>query len=431
MEADPELSALLAACRACPADDLARLVLADYLEERNQPKRAELIRLQVELSHPSSDIEHQRHLQRRKQELTKQHGAAWLGTDRFLSFDRGMIHARFDRIPLDLQIEYLQWLNSPYGDWLESIEMRMAPDEFVQLDIPDKLNGRIDLVMDIVHLRRPNALEEFAFSSNATMLRGLQVSGSLRGWTFPPANPLDVSKLVSLVVNESEVSAANSNIVAFVAGEKFSSLTKLDLGRLTTNDLKKLCRSAHLRNLVSLNLAGSPIGDDGIEALCSSPMAETLRAVSFPNTKMGNRGLRALLKSPIITRMHGQGHCGLESLTPMNPTSGPKLNLKSNHISDEGIIALAECPHLSRFNELVLRENDIGDAGIIALAESPYVANLRFLDVWRNRITDRGAMALAASPYLVSIVDLSVKENRLTHKGVSALQNRFGNNVKW
>jgi uncharacterized protein (TIGR02996 family) len=419
IDADPELAALLGACRARPADDLARLVLADYLEERNQHERAELIRLQVELSHPSSDIEHQRQLQRRTQELIAEHGSSWLGsidiTDStrqqvsmpFVSFQRGLLHARWDRPEFTLRNSSVEWLNSPYGDWLESIRIHMTPDEFIRLDIPDKLHGRIDLVMDVVQLRRPNALEEFAFSSNATMLRGLEIRGSLRGLPLPSANPLDVSKLVSLVLN------ANPEAVDFVAREKFSSLTTLDFGPLTSAGLKKLCQSPHLRNLVSLNLVGSQIGDEGMETLCASPMADTLRAVSFPNTKMGNRGLMALIKSPIIEQMHG-----------------PKLNLMMNRISDVGLSELADCPHLARFDELVLRENDIGDAGIEALADSPFVQNLRYLDLWRNRITDRGAKALAASPYLKSIVDLSVKENRLSQAGAKALINRFGNCVK-
>ena len=44
--ADPEWSALLKAVVDAPADDLPRLVAADWLEERGDPERAEFIRLQ-------------------------------------------------------------------------------------------------------------------------------------------------------------------------------------------------------------------------------------------------------------------------------------------------------------------------------------------------------------------------------------------------
>lgn len=44
-----DLDALLAAVLAAPADDLPRLVVADWLEEHGEPERAEFIRVQCEL----------------------------------------------------------------------------------------------------------------------------------------------------------------------------------------------------------------------------------------------------------------------------------------------------------------------------------------------------------------------------------------------
>lgn len=44
----PEYRAMLAACRATPADDLPRLVLADWLDERGEGERAEWLRQEVE-----------------------------------------------------------------------------------------------------------------------------------------------------------------------------------------------------------------------------------------------------------------------------------------------------------------------------------------------------------------------------------------------
>ena len=45
--------ALLAAIRANPADDLPRLVYADWLDEHGDPDRAEFIRLQIADDHPN------------------------------------------------------------------------------------------------------------------------------------------------------------------------------------------------------------------------------------------------------------------------------------------------------------------------------------------------------------------------------------------
>ena len=46
----PDWESLLRAVVAAPADDLPRLVAADWLEEHGQPERAEFIRIQVELA---------------------------------------------------------------------------------------------------------------------------------------------------------------------------------------------------------------------------------------------------------------------------------------------------------------------------------------------------------------------------------------------
>lgn len=54
MTATTDESALLAAIIAEPADDNVRLVYADWLDENDQPERAEFIRLQVALAWPDS-----------------------------------------------------------------------------------------------------------------------------------------------------------------------------------------------------------------------------------------------------------------------------------------------------------------------------------------------------------------------------------------
>jgi uncharacterized protein (TIGR02996 family) len=50
--AHPDWNAFLLKIAAAPHDDLPRLVAADWLEDRGEPQRAELIRLQCELEHP-------------------------------------------------------------------------------------------------------------------------------------------------------------------------------------------------------------------------------------------------------------------------------------------------------------------------------------------------------------------------------------------
>ena len=62
-------SALLAAIEANPVADLPRLVYADWLEEHDQPVRAESIRLQCEIDGLETD---------RRDEVRAYHSGLWV-----------------------------------------------------------------------------------------------------------------------------------------------------------------------------------------------------------------------------------------------------------------------------------------------------------------------------------------------------------------
>ena len=75
---DSQLATLLAAARDEPDDDLPRLALADWLEERGDP-RGEFIHLQCALARmDEADPRHQA-FSAREQELLARHAEEWLG----------------------------------------------------------------------------------------------------------------------------------------------------------------------------------------------------------------------------------------------------------------------------------------------------------------------------------------------------------------
>lgn len=433
--APPEMVALLAACRARPADDLPRLVLADWLDENGQPERAEFVRIQVEVSHPTADVARIRALKKREAELLAEHESEWVGGYQAAAeamrppyrHDRGG-HA--GPLPPAYRLvrglvrvgnatdfaerpELRAWLRSPELPWLEQIDFTFTSvGWFEKADLPDELHGRVGLTLRMGETPPGERREQFhrlAVAGNFTFVRALTVLGEGGEPALDQITRAEVSNLVAVSVNGDEAQRA----AGLIASSPFTSLSSLSLGRLTEAGMRALCASPHLGNLTHLNLLASPIGDAGMVALCRSRLAETLRSVEFPNTGISDVGAKALAGSPLFAHMHG-----------------PRLNLMMNQIGDEGLKALAESEHLLRFRELVLRENVVGDAGIEALAASPYAANLQFLDFWRNRITDRGAFALAKSPYLNKVVDLSVKENAVSPAGAAALHERFGERAK-
>src|SRR5213078_1683780 len=71
-------AAFLRAIRAAPDDDLPRLVYADYLDERGDP-RGEFIRLQCELARGDCPPLRARELLRRGAELLDRYDAVWAG----------------------------------------------------------------------------------------------------------------------------------------------------------------------------------------------------------------------------------------------------------------------------------------------------------------------------------------------------------------
>src|SRR5205814_2983442 len=74
----PADAAFLRAIRDRPDDDLPRLVYADYLDERGDP-RGEFIRLQCEVARADGSPPRARELVRRGAELLDRYDAAWAG----------------------------------------------------------------------------------------------------------------------------------------------------------------------------------------------------------------------------------------------------------------------------------------------------------------------------------------------------------------
>ena len=93
----PGYEPFLAAVCAAPADDTARLVYADWLEENGDPSRAEFIRVQVELARQAAGGGVEPALADRNGEILAGYGEAWraelpeLSNVQWLGFWRGFV----------------------------------------------------------------------------------------------------------------------------------------------------------------------------------------------------------------------------------------------------------------------------------------------------------------------------------------------------
>jgi uncharacterized protein (TIGR02996 family) len=146
-------------------------------------------------------------------------------------------------------------------------------------------------------------------------------------------------------------------------------LAELDLDRcrLTARGARALAASPRAAGLRALMLGNDALGDGGVAALAASPHLRGLRRLDLRGTVYGDTfgpaGVAALAASPVAD--------GLTS-----------LDLGSNFaIRDDAARALAASPRLASLVVLSLRETKITEAGVAALLDSPHLGRLARLDL--------------------------------------------------
>ena len=440
--ASPELNALLKRCRETPADDMPRLVLADWLDENGDADRAAFIRVQIALSHPSADGGRHRELKALERALLTAHfeewigelsrilgplqkldsrPLAWLANNESNNLCRGLIRIGLNTATIQDPMLRI-WVRSQAGDWLESVSLaEVTLATFERETLPAEYSGRLGLDFStssgqksdesfgVQRVTKPTQGDwhRYFHSANFRSVRSIVLDGDLD--VLRALGEADLSRLVELTIKTAKASEAARVLMTI----PFQSLTSLNFGPVNEAAVRDIAASPFMQNLSKWQFKESRFGDGGMIALCESPMARSLTEINFANTGIGDAGVQALVRSPIFANMNS-----------------PSLKLMMNRIGDAGVRALAESEHLLRYRELSLRENSCGDAGAAALAASEFAASLTFLDFWRNRIGDAGAVALSQSEHLGKIVDLCVKENAVGPDGAAALFERFTDRAK-
>jgi len=120
LSSHPQLLSFLEAARQAPEDNTPRLVLADWLEDHDDPIRAEFIRLQCRLApgSPPLTLTERCDLEAQYQHLLSRHGGVWLGPLwqywlSPLSWHRGLLATQMPRhlAAADLA-EILPWIDT-------------------------------------------------------------------------------------------------------------------------------------------------------------------------------------------------------------------------------------------------------------------------------------------------------------------------------
>ena len=360
--------AFLARIRDQPDDDGPRLIFADWLAERGDP-RGEFIRVQCALARLPPEDPRRESLREREQTLLKTHEAAWTesinGVVSGWEFRRGLLEA--------VSVEATAFLER--GQEL----FRLGP------------------------IRRIRFLEA--------------------GKCFPA---LMESPLLGRIreIDLCSCFLGNSGPAALVRCRHLGRLEVLDLGfnDLTDQGLRTLSDAANLENLRELSLNDNrQIGTPGVRALADSPHFAKLRLIDLSGNGLSESALKVLINGESLMSLdsvplHGNniGDGGVQALARSALLGrmlarSPVLKLSRNNIGPLGARALAESPLMERLEVLDLEINSIGDAGLASLTQSPYLGNLKRLILCENRIGDAGVRALTRSnlPRTLAFLDLT------------------------
>lgn len=243
----------VAAVRAELDDDLPRLIYADYLEERGDP-RGTFIRTQLELAQISLDDPRRRDLLAQEAALLARYETEWLG-----ELSGELVQFGFQRGFLEVSLSVNRFLDDALT-WLD------GPTVAGVMVYADKALP-------------PGLLQRLVASPRAAHIHALNLSFE---W----------------------IKDAGAALVA--GGTYFQSLLTLILGNngLTDDGAVALAQSPNLKSLRCLWLRSNLIGDAGAAALADSPSLSGLRQLDLANNEITSAGAAALAQSPGWQHLH-------------------------------------------------------------------------------------------------------------------------------
>ena len=178
-----------------------------------------------------------------------------------------------------------------------------------------------------------------------------------------------------------------------------------------------------LPSLTSLDLSDNDIDVEGVQTLLSSGLR--LTQLRIGNNILGNEGLRAILEAPGASALTSldlsDNDIDIEGISALASAEGlsalTALDLSSNALGDTGVVALARARCSKTLESLSLRGIAVGDEGVSALAGAT-LASLRALHLGYNRITSEGLQILARSPTFAGLRSLDIAHNRVDDRGL-------------
>lgn len=335
-----------------PEDDALRLVYADWLEERGDP-RGEFIRVQYDLADTKGDSARQKRLHIRELELLARHGDEWGWP--FVEMKASPVYRR----------GFVEGLRLDAVTFLANAEkiFHAAPVRFVQF----REAGEAPL-LDLLD------------SPFLAHLTGLDLHGNFIGdmAAHHLAECEHLKGLKELLLSHCHIELDG---VRALAASEYLQVERLDLSNNPIGDLGVQAIGSGVHpNLHTLEVASCGIGAAALRELMRAKgrgprFGLDLRALDVSGNEIGHAGLRVLAPSPQLARLHSLriANANIDSLGVRTLASSPnvknltELNLSANHISPGGVIALAESAQMSQLTDLYLMGNPIPEGERAAL----------------------------------------------------------------
>jgi uncharacterized protein (TIGR02996 family) len=408
-------AAFLSAILEAPDDDTPRLIYADWLEERGDP-RAEFIRIQCELARLPDDDERRTDLEATEARLLAEHAKGWAGPIR-----RWARHWSFRR-------GFVEGIKIRTGAFLVRADelFAAAPIRHVQLVHSARI---IDHLAACPYLAR---LESLNLQANFTLPTAPEVPGI-------PERPVPMEyRQAGWRARYEAINAAKANCQA--AG---------------VDHLRRLLGSPHLKRLRALGLEDNRLGGSGILALLDWKGLDELTALDLRRNALGQEDVQTIVDSGRLGRLrslrlghcrNGGGYAAMLRVGDYEPEMDEEaeqwqdsergricqylaplvsqltdLDLGSCLVTDLAINDLAELPKPPVLTSLRLDHNCLGRRGVEALLRSRLCDRLALLDLGSCYLEADALHLLAGCPNLSGLTSLFLNNNSPGVEGVRAL----------
>jgi uncharacterized protein (TIGR02996 family) len=365
----PDAESFVAAIAANPADDLPRLVFADWLDENGDPARAGFIRDHVRLAKLRPGTDEYKALFRRCADTLRANLPAWIqpACDAF-----------------GQPAEWKQWKSVGTG-----FQLALNPDgPPCGLHAPLFNRGFIERVR--LKLRNVQSADVARLFREHPITRlGVQFTSVPGRWEAISSPALEAVRSLEIARPASAIEVRSA----------LSSPVWMRLTHVSTYDpamLGALATSPLARRLIALRV---PLRNESLSALVEYPLDDRLQ--EFTLYRLPPHGEQPLEEWSALSRIS------------FRPTL-KRLDLTRCGMTDDGLAAFARGEEWVRLQGLKLGGNLFGDRGW----RTP---ELTYLDASRNSLTDAGAEMLARSGMLKTLRVIDLRGNRVAGRGAVAL----------